>query len=183
MILLSGYPIGGTEVAAVLISAALAYLTRPGCLRRQLRPAATSSAGGGSSRPTCGIAPIWISVGPANLHIGDDGRTEFAFGAVHATAELRWAPKTVFSRWTGFDEGDEITGDGSAELQLDSTIEIARDFFNSPLGLVHIAIDCPRCPLNEKAVLCRLRDRRERPDTCIRWLHRSLCAPARPCSN
>jgi hypothetical protein len=69
-------------------------------------------------------------VEPAYLRIGDDGWTEFAFGCVHATAELEYARTAVFFRWHGFDEGDEISGSGSAELQEDGTIEIELSFDN-----------------------------------------------------
>jgi hypothetical protein len=62
--------------------------------------------------------------GPAYLEIADNGWAEFAFGAVEATAELEYGRTIVFFRWTGFDEGDEISGDGSAELEDDGTIEI-----------------------------------------------------------
>ena len=34
----------------------------------------------------------------------------------------------VFFRWRGFDEGDEVTGEGSAELQDDGTLEIELSF-------------------------------------------------------
>jgi hypothetical protein len=57
--------------------------------------------------------------GPAYLEIADNGWAEFAFGAVEATAELEYGRTIVFFRWTGFDEGDEISGDGSAELEDD----------------------------------------------------------------
>jgi hypothetical protein len=30
--------------------------------------------------------------------------------------ELEYAPRIVFFNWTGFDEGDEVSGSGSAEL-------------------------------------------------------------------
>lgn len=69
-------------------------------------------------------------VEPAYLRIDDDGSAEFAFGVVHATAELEYAKSAVFFRWHGFDEGDEITGNGSAELQDDGTIEIELSFDN-----------------------------------------------------
>jgi hypothetical protein len=36
----------------------------------------------------------------------------------------------VFFRWNGFDEGDEISGEASAELNDDGTIEIALSFDN-----------------------------------------------------
>jgi hypothetical protein len=69
-------------------------------------------------------------VEPAYLQIGNDGRAEFAFGAVNATAELEYSRCIVFFRWSGFDEGDEISGDGSAELQDNGSIEIALSFYN-----------------------------------------------------
>jgi len=69
-------------------------------------------------------------VGPAYLQIGGDGWAEFAFGAAQAGGELEYAKTTVFFRWQGFDEGDEITGDASAELQDDGTIEIELSYDN-----------------------------------------------------
>lgn len=69
-------------------------------------------------------------VGPAYLQIGDDGWAEFRFGALAATGELAYSRTVVFLRWTGFDEGDEISGDGSAELQDDGSLEIELSFDN-----------------------------------------------------
>jgi hypothetical protein len=69
-------------------------------------------------------------VEPAHLQIGNDGWAEFAFGAVNATAELEYGRCIVFFRWSGFDEGDEIAGDGSADLQDDGSIEIELSFYN-----------------------------------------------------
>jgi hypothetical protein len=66
--------------------------------------------------------------GPAYLRIGDDGWAEFAFGALEAGGRLAYSRTIVFFRWTGSDEGDEISGDGSAELQDDGTIEIELSF-------------------------------------------------------
>jgi hypothetical protein len=37
---------------------------------------------------------------------------------------------SIFLHWSGFDEGDEISGDGSAELQDDGSIEIELSFDN-----------------------------------------------------
>ena len=59
-----------------------------------------------------------------------NGWAEFAFGAAEATAELEYGRAIVFFRWSCFDEGDQISGDGSAELQEDGTIEIALSFDN-----------------------------------------------------
>ena len=69
-------------------------------------------------------------VEPAYLQIGGDGRAEFAFGALNGTAELEYGRCIVFFRWTGFDEGDEIAGNGSAEIEDDGSLEIALSFDN-----------------------------------------------------
>ena len=53
---------------------------------------------------------------PAYMTFNEDGRGEFAFGAVNATMELEYASRIVFFTWVGFDEGDEVSGSGSAEL-------------------------------------------------------------------
>lgn len=63
-------------------------------------------------------------VEPAFIQISNDGSAEFAFGAVNATAELEYGRSIVFFRWSGFDEGDEISGNGSVEPQDDGSIEI-----------------------------------------------------------
>ena len=62
---------------------------------------------------------------PATMIIGADGHGEIAYGAVQASLELEYSRSTVFFTGAGFDEGDEITGSGSAELNDDGTIEIA----------------------------------------------------------
>jgi hypothetical protein len=55
----------------------------------------------------------------AYLTIGKDGTGEFAFGVVNATLDVVYDQSIVFFTWVGFDEGDEVTGSGSAELQDD----------------------------------------------------------------
>lgn len=67
---------------------------------------------------------------PAYLQIGGNGWAEFAFGCVTAGGELEYSQTIVFFRWSGFDEGGEIAGGGSAELQNDGTIEIELSFDN-----------------------------------------------------
>ena len=64
-------------------------------------------------------------VAPATTTIGADGHGEIAQGAMRASLELAYSRATVFFAWAGFDEGDEITGSGSAERNDDGTIEIA----------------------------------------------------------
>jgi hypothetical protein len=86
-------------------------------------------------------------VEPAYLEIGGDGWAEFAFGCVTAGGELEYSQTIVFFRWSGFDEGDEISGDGyrpscrmtarsrsscrSTTATTPSSPATANDFFNS----------------------------------------------------
>ena len=67
---------------------------------------------------------------PAYFRVGSDGWAEFAVGAVEATAEVEYGRTIVFLRWSGFDEGDQISGNGSAELQDDGSLEIELSFDN-----------------------------------------------------
>jgi hypothetical protein len=67
---------------------------------------------------------------PAQITFDRNGRGEFAFGVVNATMELEYANRIVFFTWTGFDEGDEISGSGSAELDDDGAIEVEISFLN-----------------------------------------------------
>ena len=62
---------------------------------------------------------------PAAMTIGADGHGEIAYGAMQASLELEYSRNMVFFTWAGFDEMDEISGTGSAELNDDGTIEIA----------------------------------------------------------
>ena len=69
-------------------------------------------------------------VEPAYMIFSKNGRGEFAFGAINATMELEYANRTIFFTWVGFDEGDEMTGSGSAELDDKGTVEIELSFHN-----------------------------------------------------
>jgi hypothetical protein len=63
-------------------------------------------------------------VEPASITIRADGHGEIAFGAMQASLDLEYSPSTVFFTWAGFDEMDEVSGSGSAELLDDGSIEI-----------------------------------------------------------
>jgi hypothetical protein len=63
-------------------------------------------------------------VAPAYIEFGRDSRGEFAFGVVQAGMSLGYSRTIVHFRWHGSDEGDEISGSGSAELQDDGRLEI-----------------------------------------------------------
>jgi hypothetical protein len=67
---------------------------------------------------------------PATITIGADNHGEIAFGAMAATLDLGYSPSMVFFTWAGFDEMDEISGDGHAELLNDGTIEITCAYHN-----------------------------------------------------
>ena len=67
---------------------------------------------------------------PAYITMDKDGTGEFAFGAVNATLDAKYGQSVVFFTWVGFDEGGDINGSGSAELQDDGTIEIELSFHN-----------------------------------------------------
>lgn len=69
-------------------------------------------------------------VQPATLTIGRDGHGEIAFGALQAGLDISYATTTVFT-WSGFDEMDQVTGDGSVEFLDDGSLEIE---FNRHLG-------------------------------------------------
>ncbi|MFB9984669.1 hypothetical protein ACFSQQ_37830 [Mesorhizobium kowhaii] len=68
--------------------------------------------------------------GPATITIRADNSGEIAFGALQAGLDLSYSPSTVCFTWAGFDEMDEATGDGSAELLDDGSIEIAFAYHN-----------------------------------------------------
>ena len=90
-----------------------------------------------SSLAECQVIGRWRIVGsdtwdrdyldlvePAFITIDRGGRGELAFGVVNAGLDLEYAGTTVFFTFAGSDEGDEISGSGSAELTEDGGLEI-----------------------------------------------------------
>jgi hypothetical protein len=63
-------------------------------------------------------------VEPATMTIGADGHGEIAYGAMQASLELEYSRSTVSFTWAGFDEMDDVSGSGAAELQDDGSLEI-----------------------------------------------------------
>ncbi len=55
---------------------------------------------------------------------------EIAFGATQAGLDREYGRSGVFFTWAGFDEMDEVTGEGSAELLDDGAIEITFEYHN-----------------------------------------------------
>ena len=80
-------------------------------------------------------ADIWDQAyldlcGPATLTISDYGRGEIAFGALQAGLDIEYSRSSVGFTWEGFDEMDEVSGDGSAELNDDGSIAIEFAYHN-----------------------------------------------------
>jgi hypothetical protein len=67
--------------------------------------------------------------GPATLTITPQGG-EVAFGALQAGLEVEYARDSIGFRWAGSDEGDQVEGEGTAELHEDGTIEIEFAYHN-----------------------------------------------------
>ena len=80
-------------------------------------------------------ADIWDQAyldlcGPAKIIIGATGRGEIAFGAMQATLDVEYGPTSIAFTWIGFDEMDEVSGEGNAELLQDGSIEIEFEYDN-----------------------------------------------------
>ena len=67
--------------------------------------------------------------GPATLTITAQGG-EIAFGALEAGLEVEYARDSIGFHWAGCEEGDEVEGEGTAELLDDGTIEIEFEYRN-----------------------------------------------------
>ena len=63
-------------------------------------------------------------VEPANIMFDGNGRGEFAFGCVQGGLDCEYSRRIIFFTWQGFDEMDEVGGDGSAELDDDGSLTI-----------------------------------------------------------
>jgi hypothetical protein len=69
-------------------------------------------------------------IDPAFISFDTDGHGELAFGVVTVSLHLDYARAVVFFTFEGSDEGDEVSGSGSAELVDDDTLEIELSFHN-----------------------------------------------------
>jgi hypothetical protein len=69
-------------------------------------------------------------VEPAIFWVDANGHGELVFGVVYAALSVDYAHTVVFFSFTGSDEGDEVSGSGSAELDNDGTLEIEISFDN-----------------------------------------------------
>ena len=67
-------------------------------------------------------------VKPAYMTFEDRGHGKFAFGAVQGSLDCEYSHRIIFFTWQGFDEMDEVRGDGSAELEDDGFVDIELRF-------------------------------------------------------
>ena len=63
-------------------------------------------------------------VEPAQITFAGNGHGDFAFGCVNSGLDCEYSRRIIFFTWQGFDEMDEVSGDGSAELDDDGALEI-----------------------------------------------------------
>jgi hypothetical protein len=62
-------------------------------------------------------------LGPGTIAFDDHGCGEFRFGAVNGGLDCSYAERSIAFTWSGYDEMDEASGDGWAELEDDGAIE------------------------------------------------------------
>jgi len=62
-------------------------------------------------------------VEPAYIEFDGKGFGSFAFGCVTASLHGDVSPDDIEFTWDGSDEGDQVLGDGWAELQADGSVE------------------------------------------------------------
>ena len=63
-------------------------------------------------------------VEPAHITFDGNGHGEFAFGCVQGGLDCEYSRRIILFTWQGFDEMDQVGGDGSAELDDDGSLEI-----------------------------------------------------------
>ena len=68
------------------------------------------------------------------------GRGEFAFGAL-SRLDFAYSRHSVGFTWEGFDEMDEVRGEGSAELLDDGSIEIEFAYHNGDEAVLKASRD------------------------------------------
>jgi acylphosphatase len=83
--------------------------------------------------------------GPARLTITAQGG-EIAFGALEAGLEVEYARDSIGFHWAGCEEGDEVDGEGTAELLNDGSIEIEFEYRNGDEAVLKAKRDTSQQP-------------------------------------
>lgn len=79
--------------------------------------------------------------GPATIVIGTGGHGEIAFGAMQATLDFEYGPTSIAFAWVGCDEMDEVSGEGTAELLDDGSIEIEFEYHNGDKAVLKAKLE------------------------------------------
>ena len=74
--------------------------------------------------------------GPTVIAIGADGHGEISFGAMQGALDIEYSRSSIGFTWVGFDEMDEVSGDGSVELLHDGSIEIEFAYHNGDKAIL-----------------------------------------------
>ncbi len=61
---------------------------------------------------------------PAHILFEDNGHGEFIFGCVNGGLYCEYSRRMIYFTWQGCDEMDDVSGDGTAELEDDGSLEI-----------------------------------------------------------
>ena len=69
-------------------------------------------------------------VEPAFIEFARQGSGEFRFGVVVAALDCSYAQTSIDFTWHGSDEGDEVSGNGWAEIEEDGSISGEITFHN-----------------------------------------------------
>ena len=80
-------------------------------------------------------------VEPAALVVQAAGQGEIAFGALQASLDIDYGPDEIGFTWAGFDEMDEVSGSGSAELQADGSLQIEFEYHNGDEAVLRAVRD------------------------------------------
>ena len=64
------------------------------------------------------------------ITITDHRHGEIAFGALQAGLDIEYSRSSIRFTWEGFDEMDGVSGDGSAKLLDDGSVEIEFAYHN-----------------------------------------------------
>lgn len=68
--------------------------------------------------------------GPAMIIIKANGTGEISFGALTAALDIAYSCDDIGFTWNGSEEGDQVEGEGDAEIHKDGSIQITFSYHN-----------------------------------------------------
>jgi hypothetical protein len=68
--------------------------------------------------------------GPAMIIIKANGTGEISFGALTAALDIAYSRDDIGFTWNGSEEGDQVEGEGDAEIRKDGSIQITFSYHN-----------------------------------------------------